>query len=129
MSHEFKHPIIGQEAICPDGLGRVTAFEDNFPTQSITVSTYIGNRSCSWSPGNITLIHLNRDKQFSFIDNSHILYHVKLHRHLDELVAYFIRHTDNFPSKTFLLDFMIWSSKQCKNPTEDEVFDHASITS
>lgn len=58
MTHEFKHPIIGQEAICPDGLGRVTAFIDNFPTQWIRVSTYVGDKQCNWAPYNIKLIKL-----------------------------------------------------------------------
>ena len=53
---EFQHPIIGQEAICPDGLGRVIAFRDEFPFQSITVSTYVKDRQCEWSPGNVELI-------------------------------------------------------------------------
>ena len=51
-------PIIGQEAICPDGLGRVKAFEDNFPRQWIQVSTYIKNRDCKWDACNVRLIPL-----------------------------------------------------------------------
>jgi len=54
---EFKHPIIGQEAICPDGLGRVIAFKDKFPHQSITVSTYVKDRQCEWAPDNVELIN------------------------------------------------------------------------
>lgn len=56
MAHQFKHPIIGQEAICPDGLGRVVAFKDEFPYQWIQVETYINNRGCTWSPQNVELI-------------------------------------------------------------------------
>lgn len=57
--HKFKHPIIGQEAICPDGLGRVVSFEDNFPNQYIEVSTYIKDRQCKWDPKNVTLIKIH----------------------------------------------------------------------
>lgn len=56
MPHEFKHPVIGQEAICPDGLGRVRAFKDSFPHQWIQVDTYIENRSCQWGPHNVVLV-------------------------------------------------------------------------
>ena len=56
MAHEFKHPVIGQEAICPDGLGRVSDFKDEFPIQWIQVSTYYKNRDCHWAPYNVKLI-------------------------------------------------------------------------
>ena len=59
MAHEFKHPIIGQEAVCPDGLGRVTAFRDTFPHQWIRVATYIDNRNCEWAWHNVRLVHIN----------------------------------------------------------------------
>ncbi|NVZ11252.1 hypothetical protein HW932_18540 [Allochromatium humboldtianum] len=49
-------PILGQEAICRDGLGRVIAFCDEFPHQWIQVSTYVNDRQCKWDPGNVTLI-------------------------------------------------------------------------
>ena len=56
---KFKHPVIGQEALCPDGLGRVQAFEDNFPHQWIQVETYVKNRGCKWSPHNVKLLCIN----------------------------------------------------------------------
>jgi len=56
MEHEFKHPIIGQEAICLDGLGRVVAFKDDFPFQYIKVETYVNNNGSEWSPDNVELI-------------------------------------------------------------------------
>lgn len=56
MTHSFEPPIIGQEAVCPDGLGRVSAFRDAFPSQWIRVETYYNNRSCAWSPENVTLL-------------------------------------------------------------------------
>lgn len=52
----FEHPILGQEAVCPDGLGRVKSYVDNFPTQYIEVETYVNNRGCHWAPHNVTLI-------------------------------------------------------------------------
>lgn len=56
MAHEFKHPIIGQEAVCPDGIGRVVAFKDDFPEQWIQVATYVADRQCKWAPGNVRLV-------------------------------------------------------------------------
>ena len=58
MNGKFEHPIIGQEAICPDGLGRVVEYEDNFPERWIKVETYFNNRGCKWAPENVTLITL-----------------------------------------------------------------------
>lgn len=49
--------IIGQEAICPDGLGRVVSystFADKI--NRIKVSTYINDRSCEWNANNVKLI-------------------------------------------------------------------------
>lgn len=50
--------IIGQEAICPDGLGRVIAYKDAFPEQWVQVSTYVNDRQCKWAPHNVQLITL-----------------------------------------------------------------------
>jgi len=63
MAHEFQHPIIGQEAVCPDGLGRVIAFKDKFPEQWIQVGTYIGDRSCKWSPDNVCLVAIHYENR------------------------------------------------------------------
>jgi hypothetical protein len=49
-------PIIGQEAICPDGLGRVVAFKSGFPSEWIKIDTYVDNRGCEWAPHNVELI-------------------------------------------------------------------------
>lgn len=46
--------------------------------------------------------------------------HKELHKKLDELVADFIDHTGNLPSRTNLMVFMEWSAKQAENPTEKE---------
>ena len=49
--------IIGQEAVCPDGLGRVVKFELwNDKPHTITVKTYIDDRSCDWGAHNVKLI-------------------------------------------------------------------------
>lgn len=53
MAHEFKKPVIGQECLCPDGMGRIAAYCDNFPDQWIQVDTYVNNRSCKWAPHNV----------------------------------------------------------------------------
>ena len=48
----------------------------------------------------------------------HIVRHVTLHRHLDELVADFTRHTDRSLNATTLMEFISWSYQQTQNPTE-----------
>lgn len=62
MPAMFKHPIIGQEAVCPDGLGRVTAYEDRFPHQWIQVSTYVKDRGCKWAPENVKLVAIRLER-------------------------------------------------------------------
>jgi|15BtaG_2_1085339.scaffolds.fasta_scaffold01022_1 hypothetical protein len=52
----MKRPIIGQEAICPDGLGRVEAFKGNSKSGWIKVKTYLKNRGCEWAWHNVRLI-------------------------------------------------------------------------
>jgi hypothetical protein len=60
----MKNPIIGQEAICGDGLGRVIAFKNEAPEKWIQVKTYINNRSCKWDWLNVKLINPNsREKR------------------------------------------------------------------
>ena len=49
----------------------------------------------------------------------HMARHKKLHGFLDELIADFITHTKELPSRTSLMDFMTWSSEQIANPTPD----------
>lgn len=53
---DFHRIIIGQEAVCPDGLGRVAAYSDKFPFRWIQVDTYINNRSYKWAPENVRLV-------------------------------------------------------------------------
>lgn len=45
-------PTIGQEAICPDGLGRVV----DFGTDYIRVSTYVDDHRRVWSWDDVTLV-------------------------------------------------------------------------
>jgi len=58
MSHEFKHPIIGQEAVTRYGLGRVVKWKDKFPEQSITVKDYVGGVEHAFSPHNVRLVKI-----------------------------------------------------------------------
>lgn len=44
--------------------------------------------------------------------------HVLLHKHLDELVADYIGHTGQLPSKSTIMDLIVWSSGQTINPDE-----------
>lgn len=46
----------------------------------------------------------------------HKVRHEYLHARLDELVADFISHTGQLPSKTTILELMIWSVKQSIQP-------------
>ena len=50
----------------------------------------------------------------------HKLRHEALHLALDELVADFIQHTSNLPSKTPIMDLMKWSNEQRENPIHTE---------
>jgi hypothetical protein len=53
-------PILGQEAICPDGLGRVVDFSLEFPNTFVQVQTYVKDRSCKWGVENVLLIDPRR---------------------------------------------------------------------
>ncbi len=53
---EYDEPIIGQEAVCPNGLGRVIDFKLGHVNSFIRVRTYVDNRSCEWAPHNVKLI-------------------------------------------------------------------------
>ena len=54
-------PIVGQEAICPDGLGRVVSFNINhFGVSNIKVQTYIDDRGCNWDALNVKLIKVGK---------------------------------------------------------------------
>ncbi len=52
--------------------------------------------------------------------NEHIRRHIKLHNSLDELLADFLTHTNKWPSKTTVTEFVEWSHPQKVNPTEEE---------
>lgn len=51
-------PVIGQDAICPDGLGYVIDFCFDFPNNWIQVKTRVNDRSCKWDAQNVTLLAL-----------------------------------------------------------------------
>lgn len=61
---EFKggiiaNPVIGQEVICPDGLGRIKEIREGIcDTYKIVVSTYIKNRDCAWASTNVQLLQV-----------------------------------------------------------------------
>lgn len=63
MDNTFKHPVIGQEAVCPDGLGRVVSYQDEFPNYWIMVQTYVHDRGCKWAPENVKLVKINYEEQ------------------------------------------------------------------
>ena len=50
--------IIGQEVVCPDGLGRVMAFSDEMPNRWIQITTYINDRQCKWDFHNVKVVNL-----------------------------------------------------------------------
>lgn len=48
--------IIGQEAVCSDGLGRVADVERHSAgTTHVKIDTYYNNRGCYWDISNIRL--------------------------------------------------------------------------
>ena len=51
---------------------------------------------------------------------SHKEMHEELHNYFDMLVADFITHTGNLPSKTTVMELMKWSHEQTLDPTEDK---------
>lgn len=50
----------------------------------------------------------------------HIKRHKELHRGLDELLADFITHTENLPSRTSVMKLLEWSYKQTIDPDEEK---------
>ncbi len=52
----IEHIIIGQECVCPDGLGRVVEVRNDFPHTGIKVDTYVNNRGCFWSTDNVKIV-------------------------------------------------------------------------
>lgn len=50
----------------------------------------------------------------------HIERHKMLHEYFDELLADWISHTSNLPSKATVYELMQWSYRQTINPTEEE---------
>jgi hypothetical protein len=59
----MRRPIIGQEAVCPDGLGRVVSFGEGCGgAKWIMVDTYYNNRGCKWDSKNVKLVKLILDE-------------------------------------------------------------------
>ena len=56
MKQEFPKVILGQEAITPDGLGRVMGCVNKFPHQTITVKAYIDDVTTIYAFHNVELI-------------------------------------------------------------------------
>lgn len=50
-------------------------------------------------------------------EGEHRLRHKQLHKSLDELSADFINHTGKLLSETTIMELMIWSFEQTKNPS------------
>lgn len=47
------HPfVLGQEVLCPDGLGRISEIFGR-PQERLRIETYFNNRSCVWDVSNI----------------------------------------------------------------------------
>ena len=49
-------------------------------------------------------------------EKEHIDRHIELHKYLDELIADWITHTENRPSKSTVLELMQWSHTQTVQP-------------
>jgi len=79
--------IIGQEAICPDGLGRVVEVGKLFCRKPsyIKVKTYINNRGCHWQADNVELINPRKAKVEK--DEINQLGNL-LHKHIMNIAAY-----------------------------------------
>lgn len=61
---------IGQEAICPDGLGRISEIKSGDKIVSeIRVETYIKNRGCLWAADNVMVARLDfvRKGEYDYI--------------------------------------------------------------
>lgn len=53
-------PEIGQECVCPDGVGRVVeVFDGPAGSMRVHVSTYVNDRGCHWDRQNVRLIAIN----------------------------------------------------------------------
>jgi hypothetical protein len=53
---KLKDLIIGQEALCPHGLGRITEVGLTFPDRFVRISTYVNDCGCKWEPSNVRVI-------------------------------------------------------------------------
>jgi hypothetical protein len=60
MDLKTQTPIIGQEAICPDGLGRVISFSDDLPAMYVQVRTYANDQALRWVPSQVELVPIQK---------------------------------------------------------------------
>lgn len=88
--------------------GECKVISINWETRKLCVS----NGACRYNP------YFN-EVEIVPEEQEHKDRHIMLHRHLDELVADFITHTEKLPSKTTLFELMQWAHCQTKNPTEN----------
>jgi len=51
-------PIIGQECVCPEGLGRVVGFGTKDDADWIQVKTYVNSKNARWLVEHVRLIAL-----------------------------------------------------------------------
>ena len=59
----YFEPIIGQECICHDGLGRVRDYSDKGTVRFIQVDTIYKNNSSKWAPESVELIDPRQKKE------------------------------------------------------------------
>jgi hypothetical protein len=53
-------PILGQECVCPDGVGRIKEIKvEPCGPASLVVETYFEDRSCCWAAHNVKLIPIH----------------------------------------------------------------------
>lgn len=60
-------PLLGQDCICPEGLGRVVEIQVNQygDITGIRVDTLVKNRGRMWSPDNVKLFRLSPTEDVS----------------------------------------------------------------
>lgn len=71
--------------------------------------------------------HIIHDRWFTIDDlreregeETHQDHHIRLHRNLDELVADYVNHVGDLPSKTTVMTLMEWAATEKENPTGEK---------
>lgn len=70
-------PIIGQEAICDGGLGRVTDFCLDQPMPWIQVATYVRNESFKWDADSVKLVPLPTAKSVDEVNRAELVQYLE----------------------------------------------------